>query len=176
MSQATSVSVRKNVSPSTSQATRKQLSKATAKTASNQAPKQPSKPVSLIVSKQVSPILSQQATLSTPDQTLGSTSPPKKQQKKKRKSQAKRTIREYTAEDIKKVIKGHYFEGLSPGSAGKLVGMPRSTASKLIKTYKPVMPEPVPRKPVERIRSKILHVNQDILQDLLSNDPSLMQE
>ena len=43
------------------------------------------------------------------------------------------------------VLRAHFYEGLRAEEAGAIIGMPKTTAAKLIRTYRPQMPPPPPR-------------------------------
>ncbi|KAG2217459.1 hypothetical protein INT45_009658 [Circinella minor] len=77
-----------------------------------------------------------------------------------------RTRRNYAQEDVIAVLKAHFYDGLCADEAGARVGMPKTTAAKLIRTYRPQMPAPPPR-PRSQARtprqSFISRVDTDVL-------------
>ncbi|KAG2211485.1 hypothetical protein INT45_008647 [Circinella minor] len=84
-----------------------------------------------------------------------------------RRQQSRRVHRTYTQEDIIAVLKAYFFQGLRAEQAGAIVGMPQTTAAKLIHTYRPQMPAPPPLRRSQprapRQSSMISRVNSDML-------------
>ncbi|KAI7857094.1 hypothetical protein BDC45DRAFT_566622 [Circinella umbellata] len=56
----------------------------------------------------------------------------------------RRGHRNYTQEDVVVVLKAHFYEGPYADEAGAIIGMPKATAAKLIRTYRPQMLPPLP--------------------------------
>ncbi|KAI9478915.1 hypothetical protein BDB00DRAFT_879370 [Zychaea mexicana] len=101
----------------------------------------------------------------TPSPSSSSLSPPSSERRR-------RAPRKYTQEDVVAVLKAYFYEGRSAEEAGATVGMPKSTAAKLIRTYRPRMPAPPPRprhraRPAQAQPSIITKISEDVLASAL---------
>ncbi|KAI9493390.1 hypothetical protein BDB00DRAFT_872491 [Zychaea mexicana] len=101
----------------------------------------------------------------SPPPSSSSLSPPSSERRR-------RAPRKYTQEDVVAVLKAYFYEGRSAEEAGATVGMPKSTAAKLIRTYRPRMPAPPPRprhraRPAQAQPSIITKISEDVLASAL---------